>query len=163
MTTRSQLHGTTQVTLLFLHQRVNVWLRFGTPHAEMYLNRSRRIAIFNPGAIFCRVHWETNVYGTTLWRITVMQASDSSVPIQRIIGVQPGAQLLLEVEGAHRVQQVLQAIDDIEASGLSPQAVAPSFWRVLHNRLLTRQAVPRYTVARHAAWIKRCAVSDTLP
>jgi hypothetical protein len=157
MITHAQWRHSTRVTLLFLHQRVNVWLRFGVPQHEIRCNRSRRIMSFAPGAIFCRVHWEANAYGTTLWRLVVMQAGDGTAPMQRVVGVQPGAHLLLETAGHRHVQQVLQLIDDIEAGGIVAPAVAPTYWRVVHNRLLTRQPVPRYTAARHAAWLRRSA------
>lgn len=86
MTPAEQWRNATQVTLLFLHERVNVWLRFGSPQQEIYCNRSRRIATFAPPAIFCRVHWEANAYGTTLWRISVMQVGDHREPLQRVLG-----------------------------------------------------------------------------
>lgn len=155
MRARSGERDGTRVTLLFLHQRVNVRLRFGIPQSEIVCNRSRRIAIFAPNTVFCRVHWESNAYGTTLWRLAILQAGDGTVPLQQIIGVQPGAQLLLEVDGGTRVHKVLHLIDGIETIGIAPQTVAPSYWRVVHNRLLARLPVPRYTHARHAAWLRR--------
>lgn len=155
MISRSHRRNTTRVTLLFLHQRVNVRLRFGTPEEEIRCNRSRRIAVFAPDAVFCRVHWESNAHGTTLWRLAIFQAGDGLTSVQRIVGVEPGAHLLLEVDGAQRVQQMLHLIDGIEADGFAPHAVAPTYWRVVHNRVLTRQPIPRYTAARHAAWLRR--------
>jgi hypothetical protein len=138
-----------------LHERVNVWLRFGTPQLELDRNRSRRLVVFAPDAIFCRVHWEANTSGTTLWRLAVMQAGDGQAPLQRVLGVQPGAHLLLEANGQRAVQRILHVIDGIEAQGIAPDTVAPHYWRVLHNRLLGRQQLPRYTLARHATWLRR--------
>jgi hypothetical protein len=150
----------TSVTLLFLHERVNVWLRFGTPQQEIDRNRSRRLVLFAPNAIFCRVHWEANTFGTTWWRIAVMQAGDGQTPLQRVLGVQPGAHLLLDVGGQRAVDQVLHIIDGIEALGIAPDTVSPHYWRVLHNRLHGRQPLPKYTLARHAAWQRRRALTE---
>jgi uncharacterized protein DUF2840 len=155
MIASAELRCVTRVTLLFLHERVNVWIRFGTPQHEILCNRSRRIVTFAPNAIFCRVHWEANRYGTTLCRLAMMQAGFDRSPLQGVVGVQPGAHLLLEVDGGDKVQQVLRLIDGIEALGIAAQAVAPTYWRVLHHRLLARQPLPRYTAARHAAWLRR--------
>jgi len=159
MTASEQWRSATQVTLLFLHERVNVWLRFGAPQQEVYCNRSRRIVTFAPPAVFCRVHWEANAFGTTLWRISVMQVGDAREPLQWVLGVHPGAHVLLDAEGHRAVQQVLHVIDDIEAGGIAPETVAPSYWRVVHNRLTARQPLPPYTAARHAAWQKRSCAS----
>jgi hypothetical protein len=92
-----------------------------------------------------------------------MQAGDGQTPLQRVLGVQPGAHLLLEANGQRAVHQVLHAIDGIEAQGISPVTVAPHYWRVLHNRLLGRQPLPRYTLARHAAWLRRRALTESTP
>lgn len=143
------------MTLLFLHDRVNVWLRFGTPLHEVHCNRSRRVVAFAPGAVFCRVHWEGNRYGTTLWRLAVLQAGAGDAPLQRLVGVEPGADVLLAVSGGESVQRVLHLIDGIEARGIAAAAVAPTYWRVVHHRLQARQPLPRYTAARHAAWLRR--------
>lgn len=160
MNRRFTARDSTSVTLLFLHERVNVWLRFGAPQQEIDRNRSRRLVVFAPGAIFCRVHWESNAYGTTLWRLAVMQAGDGETPLQRVLGVHPGAHLLLEANGQRAVQRVLHLIDGIEAQGIPPIDVAPHYWRVLHNRLLGRQSLPLYTLARHAAWLRRRANTE---
>src|SRR5579863_3439389 len=152
MITRAEWCSATRVTLLYLHERVNVWIRFGTPQHEIRCNRSRRVVAFAPNAVFCRIHWEANRYGTTLWRLAVMQAGADREPLQSVVGVQPGAHLLLEVHGGDKVQQVLRLIDGIEALGIAADTVAPSYWRVVHHRLLARQPVPRYTPARHADW-----------
>ena len=63
-----------QVSLAFVEQRVNVWLRFGKPVRETVLNRWRRVAVFESGAVCCRVNWIANDYGTALWQLMVLQA-----------------------------------------------------------------------------------------
>ncbi len=145
----------TRVTLLFLHTRVNVWMRFGEPVQETVCNRSRRILSFAPGSVFCRVHWEANAYGTTLWRLAVLQAGEAQQTLQRVVGVQPGALLLLEVSGANKVQRMLSLIDGIEALGIPPTSVSIAYWRTAHNRFAANLRIPPYTAARHAAALMR--------
>src|SRR3546814_18874783 len=62
------------------------------------LDRWRRCAVFLPGAMFCRIRWQANDYGTIRWQLMVMQACTPLDAAQRIPGVQPGARLLLHAE-----------------------------------------------------------------
>ena len=50
----------TRVSLAYVHQRFNLYLRFGQPERTLQLDHWRRCAIFNPSAIFCRVRWQAN-------------------------------------------------------------------------------------------------------
>ena len=147
-----------QVSLAFVEQRVNVWLRFGKPVRETALNRWRRIAVFEPGAVCCRVKWIANDYGTALWQLMVLQALMPSEGAQRVAGVVPGARILLRADGELQVKAVLVAIDSIEALGIDPCAVAVTYWSTVGNRLAARQPLPEYTPERHAAHIARGAL-----
>ena len=143
----------TRVSLAFVAQRINLYLRFGHPVRELPLDRWRRCAVFLPAAMFCRVRWESNAYGTTRWQLMVMQACTPLDAVQRIAGIQPGARLLLCAEGERQVQSVLPQIDAIEALGIDPAAVSPAYWRTLGNRLSARLPLPAYTIERHAAYL----------
>jgi hypothetical protein len=143
----------TRVSLAFVEQRINLYLRFGHPVRELRLDRWRRCATFLPAAMFCRVRWESNDYGTTRWQLMVLQSCTPFDAVQRIAGIQPGARLLLCAEGERQVQLVLPQIDAIEALGVDPAATSPAYWRTLGNRLSARMPLPAYTVERHAAYI----------
>jgi len=143
----------TRVSLAFVERRINLYLRFGHPVRELRLDRWRRSVIFTPAAVFCRVRWESNDYGTTSWQLMVLQACSPPDDIQRITGIQPGARLLLRAEGEQQVQSVLPQIDAIEVLGIDPVAVSPAYWRTLGNRLSARLPLPAYTVERHAAYL----------
>ncbi|MDO8774392.1 MAG: DUF2840 domain-containing protein [Burkholderiaceae bacterium] len=147
-----------QVSLAFVEQRVSVWLRFGKPVRETVLNRWRRVAVFEPGAVCCRVKWIANDYGTALWQLTVLQAPMPFDGAQRVAGVVPGARILLRADGERQVKAVLVVIDNIEASGIDPCAVAVRYWRTVCNRLVARQPLPEYTSERHAAHLARGAM-----
>ncbi|MDP3246414.1 MAG: DUF2840 domain-containing protein [Polaromonas sp.] len=147
-----------RISLAFVEHRVNVWLRFGKPVRETTLDRWRRVAIFEPNAVCCRVKWIGNDYGTALWQLMVLQAPMPFDGAQRIAGVVPGARILLRADGEQQVKAVLEVIDAIEALGIEPAAVAATYWHTAGNRLAARQPLPDYTSERHAAHLVRGAL-----
>jgi len=143
----------TRVSLAYIEPRFKLYLRFGEPACTLRLDRWRRCAVFLPRAMFCRVRWEANDYGTIRWQLMVMQAATPLDDMQRIPGVRPGARLLLHAEGENAVRAVLERIDGIEGQGIAAIDVSPAYWRTLGNRLAARLALPEYTADRHAAWL----------
>lgn len=143
----------TRVSLAYIEQRIDVYLRFGEPARIIRLDRWRRVAVFLPCAMFCRIHWQANDYGTIRWQLMVIQACTPLDAAQRIPGVLPGARLLLHVEGESDVRAVLAQLDTIEAQKIAPADVSPAYWRTLGNRLAARLPLPTYTAERHAAWL----------
>lgn len=143
----------TRVALAYIEARFKLYLRFGEPARTHQLDRWRRCAVFLPGAMFCRIRWQANDYGTIRWQLMVMQACTPLDAAQRIPGVQPGARLLLHAEGDSAVRAVLERIDAIEALGIAPIGASPAYWRTLANRLAARLPLPEYTAERHAAWL----------
>lgn len=141
----------TRVSLAYLEARIDIYLRFGEPARTVRLDRWRRVAMFLPGAVFCRIRWHANDYGTVRWQLMVMQACTPLDAAQRIPGVLPGACLLLHAEGEPAVRAVLAQFDVIEAQGIAPADVSPAYWRTLGNRLAARLPLPAYTAERHAA------------
>ncbi|PXX07137.1 uncharacterized protein DUF2840 [Paraburkholderia tropica] len=143
----------TRVSLAYIERRIDVYLRFGKPAHTIRLDRWRRVAVFLPRSMFCRIRWQANDYGTIRWQLMVMQACTPLDVAQRIAGVQPGARLLLHVEGEPAVRAVLAQLDAIEAQNIAPADVSPAYWRTLGNRLSARLPPPAYTAERHAAWL----------
>ncbi|WP_369051373.1 DUF2840 domain-containing protein [Burkholderia gladioli] len=143
----------TRVSLAYIEQRIDAYLRFGKPAHTIRLDRWRRVAVFLPRSMFCRIRWQANDYGTIRWQLMVMQACTPLDAVQRIAGVQPGARLLLHAEGEPTVRAVLAQLDAIEAQSITPADVSPAYWRTLGNRLAARLPLPAYTAERHAAWL----------
>ncbi len=143
----------TRVSLAYIKQRIDIYLRFGEPTRTIRLDRWRRVAMFLPGVMFCRIRWHANDYGTVRWQLMVMQACTLLDAAQRIPGVLPGARLLLHAEGEPAVRAVLAQLDAIEAQSIAPADVSPAYWRTLGNRLAARLPLPEYTAERHAAWL----------
>ena len=149
----------TRVALAYIEARLKLYLRFGEPTYTHQLDRWRRSAVFLPNAVFCRIRWQANDYGTVRWQLMVMQACTPLDAAQRIPGVQPGARLLLHAEGENQVRAVLERIDAIEALGIAPGGASHGYWRTLGNRLAARLPLPEYTAERHAAWLIGRALS----
>lgn len=148
----------TRVSLAYVHERFNLYLRFGQPEHTVQLDHWRRCAVFKPLAMFCRVRWQANDHGTTLWQLMVLQVGTPLDTLQRLPGVRPGARLLLHAEGELKVRAVLQQIDAIEAQGIDACTVAAAYWGTLGNRLAAWTSgplaaplqLPAYTAERHA-------------
>lgn len=58
----------TRVGLIYVPERINVYLRFGRPRLEQLVDAHRRWVEFADGAVFCRIRWERAEYGTTCCR-----------------------------------------------------------------------------------------------
>lgn len=147
----------TRVTLVTIPGRMNIWLRFGYPQRELAVTPQKSVVDFTPGAVFCRIRWQANAYGTTVWRLMVLQAAEHRQPMQRLIGVEPGAIVLLHVVSEKAVKRAFAVIDAIERQQLDPAHVAPSYWRTVHNRLAANVTVPAYTPERQASYELRKA------
>jgi hypothetical protein len=148
----------TRAVLVYVPDRINVWLRFGEPLRVRASNRWRRIADFVPSSIFCRVGWQSGEFGAAVWRLEVLRAVGPGERVLRVAGVQPGAQVLLWAATPERVRRALQMIDAIEAQGIAPVNVVEDYWRVLHNRLAANFDAHVYTAAEHAATLRRRAL-----
>lgn len=145
----------TRIELIWHEKEVEFWLRFGRPCAEQIIDAHRRIVGFAPGAIFAFMRWRANDYGTIASHLTVARAVRADDPCQTHPFIDPGAEILLKLDGWPRVTRALEAIDAIETMDISPEDVAPDHWRHLHHRLAAREAPRGYSRLRHAAWLKR--------
>jgi hypothetical protein len=145
----------TRVSLIFLPDRLNVWLRFGRPVRERRRNPSERDLYFTPPSIFALVEWQGNEYGTVHWALQVLQAAAPGTPVLTVPRVKPGAEILLRVGTPDKVRRVLGLIDGIEGHGIAPIAVSSSYWRTVHNRLAANREPPVYTPERLEAAQRR--------
>jgi hypothetical protein len=145
----------TRLDLVSIPRVINVYLRFGSPTRTLQTGAQRRCVYIAPEDIFCRMWWERNYYGTTRWELVILQAKAPHSPVQKIAGITPGAAILLSVEGKRQVKTILQLISTLERQGIAPVMVAPTYWRVAHNRLAGRGEVGPYGADRHAAETSR--------
>jgi hypothetical protein len=155
---RGQQLALTRVTLASIADRLRVHLRFGKPVERQRISARCHAAFFAPESVFCRIWWEGNEYGTTLWKLSVLQAAAPRTCVQRVLGVMPGAAVLLHVHGNRKVSRVLEVIQSIEAQKVDLTDVAPSYWRTVQNRLAARAEISPFCMARHAAALLRRAI-----
>lgn len=148
----------TEVELFFMKGKIERWIRFGKPIAERTLDRRRRIATFEAGAIFAFMRWASNGHGTLVSRIDILRASHAKEICSTVPGVKPGAEILLRTVGWEKVNRVLKAIDAVEALGFAPHEICPDHWRHVHNRLAAGLAPRPYSRERHRAWLLRSKI-----
>jgi hypothetical protein len=152
------MNGLTHVELYWLEGKIERWVRFGRHSRESILDRRRRILSFAPGTVFAFVRWASNDYGTLVSRIDIVRAVEPGERCATVPGVAPGGEILLRIYGWPKVEQVLQAVDAVEALDIDPAAIDPNHWRHLHNRLCVGLPARVYTRDRHRAWLMRRGV-----
>lgn len=145
----------THVELTWHHGRIEHWLRFGNPAAEQRIDRFRRIASFAPASIFAFVRWASNDFGTVMSRIDIVRVVGPGEAYQTLPFVRRGGNLLLSINGWPKVEQVLHAVDAVDALDLDPADAAPEHWRHVHNRLTAGQQPRAYSLNQHRAWLMR--------
>jgi len=148
----------TEVELTWVEKSNEHWIRFGRAVQDEIISRSTRVMRFRPGEVFAFVRWAANDFGTISSRIDVVRAVNPGEAFSTLPCVRPGGELLLHIAGWPKVQQVLCAIDGVEAAGVDPCEAAPDHWRHVHNRIAAGANPRAYTAERHRAWLKRSAV-----
>ena len=148
----------TEVELTWIEGRLEQWIRFGRVAAERIQSRSTKRVAFRPGATFAFVRWTSNDYGTVHSSMVIATAVATGAPYSTLPFVRPGADLLLRIDSWPKVQQVLQAIDAVEATGIEACDAAPDHWRHVGNRLAAGMPFRPYGPDRHAAWLRRRAI-----
>jgi hypothetical protein len=145
----------TRVRLLWIEGKVEHWIRFGRVVHERILDRRTRVLGFRADAVFAFLRWVSNDYGTITSRIDIVRAVREDAAYSTLPGVEPGGEILLHVSGWPRVERVLQAIDQIEDTGVDPCDAAPEHWRHIHNRMAASLSPRSYSLDRHQAWLRR--------
>ncbi|WP_099810851.1 DUF2840 domain-containing protein, partial [Staphylococcus epidermidis] len=119
------------------------------------IDRRRRVLTFAPNTIFGFVRWASNDYGTIVSRIDILRAIAPGEAYQTLPFVRPGGEILLRISGWPKVERALATIDTVETLGIDPAAVAPDYWRHVHNRLGAGYEPRPYRRDQHRAWLLR--------
>ena len=143
------------VELVHFEGRIENWVRFGRHYREEIRDRRRRALWFAPGSVFAFVRWMSGDYGTVVSRIDILRAVIIGEPLTTVPGIAPGGESLLRQSGWPKVEQALEAIDQVEALGLPPEDICPDHWRHVHSRLSAGERPRAYALDRHRAWLLR--------
>lgn len=143
----------TRVHKNFGGKSFNYYVRFGRPVCFEKQNKHEAFEYYARGSVFCYVRWQANDYGTRYWRVFILRTGDETSLIYSVPGINPGAEVLLDVEGASRAKRVLETIDSIEKFGIDPITVAPHYWVQVNARVNTVLNPLPYTSAIHQAWV----------
>ena len=98
----------TTVTQEFRVHKRNYRILFGAAEKVLKLDEARSVAVFSPGSIIGLDLWDSNLYGTTQWRVLVCQTVAPGEVAQRIPQVAAGDRILLDVRGATRARAALR-------------------------------------------------------
>lgn len=158
--TASPRSALTDVELVFIERRLELSLRFGRVAVERVEHRATRIVSFRPNAVFALVCQTASDFGAVLTRIDIMRAPAPGEVPEMVPSVRPGGERYLSLEGGFQVRAVLDEIDAIEAAGVDPCDVPPDHWRHVDERMAVGALPRRYSVERHAAWLKRKAIES---
>lgn len=142
----------THVELIWIEQRLEHWLRFGLHVGERIVSRRTRVMSFQPDRLFALVRWAANDHGTVKSRIDIVRSVQPGEAYTTLPFVRPGGEILLSIEGWPKVEEVMGAIDRVEAVGVDPTAAAPDHWRHVHSRITAGMHPRAYTIARHRAY-----------
>ena len=142
----------THIELIWIEGRLEHWLRFGLHVAEHIVSRRTRVLSFPPDALFALIRWAANDHGTVKSRIDIVRTVRPGEAYTTLPFVRPGGEILLSIEGWPKVEQVLRAIDAVEAVGVDPCDASPDHWRHVHSRVAAGMDPRAYTAARHRAY-----------
>jgi len=143
----------TRVALAFIDQRINLYLRFGRPQRECGSIDGSAVRSSYPTPSLRASSGRETTTGLHAGSSWCCKPASRWTPCSVSAVFRPGARTLLHVEGERRVRIVLTQIDIIEALGIDPIDVSPSYWQTLGNRLAAGLPTPTYTTERHAAWL----------
>jgi hypothetical protein len=144
----------TAILLGSLPGRVAASLRFGRPWKEVQHGQELRCAYFAPGALLCRVTEEVQ-QRRIHERVEVLRGPHPGERCSELVGVAPGAEILLRVTTPRDIDCVLLAMGEIECCNVRLELVSASYWRVLHNRLRAGMDPVPFSLNGHEASLRR--------
>ena len=143
--------GVTPLTGAFRHTTAS--LEITLPFARPAVERSDGWLGFGPGAVFVQVLRETARRGPDRWRLVVLRAGGPGERLSRVLGVRPGAEILLCVTGKGRTGRVLRTFETIRRLGIDPVDVSPPWFAGVGVALNAGLAPRPYSADQHAAYL----------
>jgi hypothetical protein len=150
----------TDVELPWIEGRLEAQLRFGRVAAERSVGPHKRIVSFKPGATFGLTRCTAADMGQMSWRLSIVTAAAAGSRWAAHPGIDPGGDILLDLDALEPIRAVLVEIDLIEASGIDLCDVAPVHWRHIAAQMAAALPFRSYGAERHAAWLRRRTVES---
>ncbi|MGL1921629.1 MAG: DUF2840 domain-containing protein [Hyphomicrobiales bacterium] len=142
-----------RVHLHFDSKNLNYYIRFGECVFREEFTRREAYEYFPTGKIFCYIRWEKGQFGTKNWHVMVLRAGDECTLMHSIEGIEPGAEVLLDITGRERVYRFFRALDQIDRLKIDCAEVAPWYWIQSHARLYVALDPLVYSEKKHQAWL----------
>ena len=143
----------THVHLHFDRKNLNYYIRFGACVFREDFTRREAYEYFPTGKIFCYIRWEKGQFGTKKWQVMVLRAGDENTLMHSIEGIEPGAEVLLDISGRERVYRFFRALDQIERLEIDCADVAPWYWIQANARLHSALDPLVYSEKKHQVWL----------
>lgn len=143
----------TRVHLHFDRKNLNYYIRFGACVFREDFTRREAYEYFPTGKIFCYIRWEKGQFGTKKWQVMVLRAGDENTLMHSIEGIEPGAEVLLDISGRERVYRFFRALDQIEQLEIDCADVAPWYWIQTNARLHSALDPLVYSEKKHQVWL----------
>lgn len=150
--------GLTDVALPWIEGRLEAQLRFGRVAAERSVGPHKRIVSFRPGATFGLTRCTAADMGQMSWRLIIVTAAAAGSRCAAHLGIDPGCDILLDLDRLEPIRAVLAEFDLIEASGIDLCDVAPDHWRHIAAQMAAALPFRSYGAERHAAWLRRRSI-----
>lgn len=152
--------GLTDVELPWIESRLEAQLRFGRVVAERSDGPNKRIVSFRPGATFGLTRCTAADMGQMSRRLSIVTAAAAGSRCAAHPGIDPGGDILLDLDALEPIRAVLVEIDTIELSGIDLCDVAPDHWRHIAAQMAAALPFRSYGAERHAAWLRRRTVES---
>lgn len=140
----------TLVSIAWRKRRRNHRLLFGTPVRWVRLDWHRRLAAFKSGDIFAYERWQGSQFGTSDWRIFVLQTAHSGQYASEVSGIFPGAIVLVKISGKDRCKRFLKLLDALKTNRDLSEYSAGKWRQISLLFEMTRDAKTLFELVRAA-------------
>lgn len=122
-----------------------MWLRFGKPHTTLVPAPGRLVECYAPGQVFGLARSVSHSDGDARSSFEVLECAWPGQSVSLLPEIAPGAHVLLSAKGWGTVSRIFALIDALEALGVDPCCLAPTFWTEIQSRL------PRHRTRRSSS------------
>lgn len=145
----------TWVDLLHAPGRIERCLRFGHPTQRLQLDAQRERLQFPPRAVFAVLSQRDGGHERPARRLSILRTVSPGQAFSLLPGIEPGAQILLDLKQPLQVERALAAIADLEQAGFRAEQIASDHWVNLAGRIVSGLPIRSYDHRLDRAWRTR--------